>query len=75
MLTDEAGSCAPRRRHYGRLDELIGARPEDMLAITNGLGGRTGDRVTEAGMKVSAHQPLRPLAISTAPYPGFPTDM
>jgi UDP-N-acetylglucosamine 1-carboxyvinyltransferase len=26
-------------------------------------------------MKVSAHGKLKPLAVSTAPYPGFPTDM
>ena len=26
-------------------------------------------------MKVTADRPLKPLAISTAPYPGFPTDM
>ena len=31
--------------------------------------------MTDAGMKVTADKPLKPLAISTAPYPGFPTDM
>ena len=31
--------------------------------------------ITDRGMRVTADKPLRPLAISTAPYPGFPTDM
>ena len=29
----------------------------------------------DRGIKVSAQRPLRPLALSTAPFPGFPTDM
>ena len=56
--------------------ELVGARPEDMLAITNGLAAAgLLIEMTDGGMKVTASQPLKPLAISTAPYPGFPTDM
>ena len=72
----EAGSYACAAGITGGSIDLVGARPEDMLAITNGLAAAgLVIEFTGAGMKVSAHQPLRPLAISTAPYPGFPTDM
>jgi len=72
----EAGSYACAAGLTGGSVELVGARPEDMLAITNGLAAAgLAIEFTDAGMKVSAHQPLRPLAVSTAPYPGFPTDM
>ena len=72
----EAGSYACAAGITGGSIELVGARPHDMLAITNGLAAAgLAIEFTAAGMKVSAHQPLRPLAISTAPYPGFPTDM
>jgi UDP-N-acetylglucosamine 1-carboxyvinyltransferase len=47
-----------------------------MLAITNALAAAgLVVEFTDGGIKVSADKPLRPLAISTAPYPGFPTDM
>ncbi|MDP9423779.1 MAG: UDP-N-acetylglucosamine 1-carboxyvinyltransferase [Pseudomonadota bacterium] len=72
----EAGSYACAAGITGGSIELIGARPADMLAITNGLAAAgLAIEFTEDGMKVTAHQPLRPLAISTAPFPGFPTDM
>jgi UDP-N-acetylglucosamine 1-carboxyvinyltransferase len=72
----EAGSYACAAGLTGGSIELVGARPHDMLAITNGLAAAgLAIEFTEAGMKVTAHQPLKPLAISTAPYPGFPTDM
>jgi UDP-N-acetylglucosamine 1-carboxyvinyltransferase len=72
----EAGSYACAAGITGGSIELVGARPADMLAITNALAA-AGLMVefTDAGIKVTADQPLRPLAISTAPYPGFPTDM
>jgi UDP-N-acetylglucosamine 1-carboxyvinyltransferase len=72
----EAGSYACAAGITGGTIELIGARPADMLAITNALAA-AGLMVefTETGIKVTADQPLRPLAMSTAPYPGFPTDM
>ena len=72
----EAGSYACAVGITGGSVELIGARPADMLAITNALAA-TGLAVefTEKGIRVTAHQPLKPLAVSTAPYPGFPTDM
>ncbi|HVF38046.1 MAG TPA: UDP-N-acetylglucosamine 1-carboxyvinyltransferase, partial [Sphingomicrobium sp.] len=72
----EAGSYACAAGITGGSIELLGARPSDMLAITNALyAAGLNIEFTDNGMKVSADRPLRPLAISTAPYPGFPTDM
>ena len=72
----EAGSYACAAGITGGSIELVGARAHDMLAITNALSA-AGLIVefTKDGMKVTADRPLKPLAISTAPYPGFPTDM
>lgn len=72
----EAGSYACAAGITGGSIELVGARPSEMLATTNALAAAglltefTGD-----GLKVTATEKLRPLAISTAPYPGFATDM
>jgi len=72
----EAGSYACAAGITGGSIELVGARPSDMLAITNGLAAAgLIIEMTDCGMKVSADGALKPLAISTAPYPGFPTDM
>ena len=72
----EAGSYACAAGITGGSIELVGARPSDMLAITNALAA-SGliIEMTDKGMKVTADGGLKPLAISTAPYPGFPTDM
>ena len=72
----EAGSYACAAGITGGSIELVGARPRDMLAITNALAaaGLVVEFTTD-GIKVTADRPLKPLAISTAPYPGFPTDM
>jgi UDP-N-acetylglucosamine 1-carboxyvinyltransferase len=72
----EAGSYACAAGITGGSLELLGARPEDMLAITNALAA-SGLMIEfcEKGMKVHADGPLRPLALSTAPFPAFPTDM
>jgi len=72
----EAGSYACAAGITGGSLHLIGARPDEMLATTNVLA-QTGLAIefTELGMRVSAHQPLRPIAVSTAPFPGFATDM
>jgi UDP-N-acetylglucosamine 1-carboxyvinyltransferase len=72
----EAGSYACAAGITGGSIELIGARPHDMLAITSALAA-AGLLVefTDAGIRVTADKPLKPLAISTAPYPAFPTDM
>ena len=72
----EAGSYACAAGITGGSIELVGARPSDMLAITNALAAAgLAIEFTDNGMRVSADKPLRPLAVSTAPYPGFPTDM
>jgi UDP-N-acetylglucosamine 1-carboxyvinyltransferase len=72
----EAGSYACAAGITGGSIELVGARPNDMLAITNALA-QAGLMVefSDDGIKVSADGALKPLALSTAPFPGFPTDM
>ena len=72
----EAGSYACAAGITGGSIELVGARPADMLAITNGLAAAgLVVEFTDRGMRVTADKPLKPLAVSTAPFPGFPTDM
>ncbi len=72
----EAGSYACAAGITGGSIELVGARPHDMLAITNALSAAgLVVEFTADGIKVTADKPLKPLAVSTAPYPGFPTDM
>ncbi|GAA4028643.1 UDP-N-acetylglucosamine 1-carboxyvinyltransferase [Sphingomonas rosea] len=72
----EAGSYACAAGITGGSLDLIGARPEDMLATTNALA-QCGlvIEIHDKGIKVTADGPLKPLAISTAPFPGFATDM
>ena len=72
----EAGSYACAAGITGGSLHLLGARPEEMLATTNVLA-QTGLAIefTDRGMRVSADQPLKPIAVSTAPFPGFATDM
>ncbi|WP_265587824.1 UDP-N-acetylglucosamine 1-carboxyvinyltransferase [Sphingomicrobium arenosum] len=72
----EAGSYACAAGITGGSIELVGARAADMLATTNALAAAgLLTEFTDEGIKVSATGKLRPLAISTAPYPGFATDM
>nr|WP_314442681.1 UDP-N-acetylglucosamine 1-carboxyvinyltransferase [uncultured Sphingomonas sp.] len=72
----EAGSYACAAGITGGSLDLHGVRPEDMAATTNALA-QAGLMIEfhDRGMKVSADGPLRPLALSTAPFPGFATDM
>jgi UDP-N-acetylglucosamine 1-carboxyvinyltransferase len=72
----EAGSYACAAGITGGSLDLVGARPEDMLATTGALA-QAGLMVEfhDRGVKVSADGPLKPLALSTAPFPGFATDM
>ncbi|WP_114953656.1 UDP-N-acetylglucosamine 1-carboxyvinyltransferase [Sphingosinicella terrae] len=72
----EAGSYACAAMITGGSLELVGARRETMPSILSGLedAGATiedGDR----GIRVSANGAIKPLSISTAPFPAFPTDM
>ncbi|MEO7564525.1 MAG: UDP-N-acetylglucosamine 1-carboxyvinyltransferase [Sphingomicrobium sp.] len=72
----EAGSYACAAGITGGSLHLVGPRAEEMLATTNVLA-QAGLAVefTGKGIRVSADQPLKPVAVSTAPYPGFATDM
>ncbi|HEX8580314.1 MAG TPA: UDP-N-acetylglucosamine 1-carboxyvinyltransferase [Allosphingosinicella sp.] len=72
----EAGSYACAAAITGGSLELLGARRETMPGILSGLSD-AGLLVedTRDGVKVTANGPLKPLSISTAPYPAFPTDM
>jgi UDP-N-acetylglucosamine 1-carboxyvinyltransferase len=72
----EAGSYACAAAITGGSLELVGARRETMPSILSGLSdaGLVVEDVKN-GVKVSADGALKPLSISTAPYPAFPTDM
>ena len=72
----EAGSYACAAGITGGSLELVGARKETMPSILSGLGD-AGLIVedTADGIRVTADGALKPLSISTAPYPAFPTDM
>src|SRR4051795_9744827 len=69
----EAGSYACAAGITGGTIDLIGARPDDMRATLNALA-HCGLMIEfhNRGIKVSANGRLRPLALSTAPFPGFP---
>ena len=72
----EAGSYACAAGITGGSIDLIGARPDDMQATLNALA-QAGLIIEfhNRGIKVSTNGGLRPLALSTAPFPGFATDM
>src|SRR4051794_19647352 len=72
----EAGSYACAAGITGGSLELVGARRDTMPSILSSLE-EAGLIVEDSadGVKVAAHGPLKPLSISTAPYPAFPTDM
>src|SRR6059058_4477447 len=72
----EAGSYACAAGITGGSLDLIGARPDDMQATLGALA-HAGLMIEfhNRGIKVSADGGLRPLALSTAPFPGFATDM
>jgi UDP-N-acetylglucosamine 1-carboxyvinyltransferase len=72
----EAGSYACAAMITGGSLELVGARRESMPSILGGLhdaGALIED--TSKGIKVSANGGIKPLSLSTAPFPAFPTDM
>ena len=72
----EAGSYACAAGLTGGSINLIGARPDDMKATLNALA-QAGLIIefNDKGIRVSANGGLKPLALSTAPFPGFATDM
>jgi UDP-N-acetylglucosamine 1-carboxyvinyltransferase len=72
----EAGSYACAVGITGGEVDLIGARAADMQATLAAL--REAGLVIEEhkrGIKVSSDGKLKPLTLSTAPFPGFATDM
>lgn len=72
----EAGSYACAVATTGGEIELIGANEAEMQATVDALRacGVTIEAI-KGGLRVAAEGRLKPLTISTAPYPGFATDM
>jgi UDP-N-acetylglucosamine 1-carboxyvinyltransferase len=72
----EAGSYACAAAITGGDVELVGAVADDMRATLDALvqAGVTVEE-TKTGIRVAANGPLKPLTLSTAPFPGFATDM
>ncbi len=72
----EAGSYACAAAITGGDVLLEGAKADDMRATLDALV-EAGVTVEEKanGVRVAANGPLKPLTLSTAPYPGFATDM
>ncbi len=72
----EAGSYACAAAITGGSVHLAGARIEEMEATVGALRD-AGVHVepVRGGIDVAVDGPLRPVTISTSPYPGFATDM
>jgi UDP-N-acetylglucosamine 1-carboxyvinyltransferase len=72
----ETGSYACAAAITGGDLELVGARVEELGAVLESLQ-EAGVEVTETadGLRVRRPGPLHGVTVSTAPYPGFPTDM
>ena len=72
----EAGSYACAAAITGGSVELVGVKMDDMHATAQALLA-AGVTLEERGdnLLVSASGPLQPLTLSTAPFPGFATDM
>lgn len=72
----EAGSYACAAAITGGALELAGAAAADMAATLDALrAAGVGVAERDGSVHVEAGAPLRPLTLSTAPYPGFATDM
>ncbi|MGC6400734.1 UDP-N-acetylglucosamine 1-carboxyvinyltransferase [Sphingomonas sp. FW199] len=72
----EAGSYACAAAITGGALELVGAEASDMRATLVALQ-EAGVTITETAgsIHVAANGPLQPVSLSTAPFPGFATDM
>ena len=72
----EAGSYACAAAITGGDVVLEGAKADDMRATLDALV-EAGVTIEEKpnGIRVAADGPLKPITLSTAPYPGFATDM
>jgi len=72
----EAGSYACAAMITGGSLELVGAREDSMHAILSGLADAGAIiEFKPNAIKVTAKSGTKPLSISTAPFPAFPTDM
>ncbi len=72
----EAGSYACAVATTGGEVELVGANEPEMQATVDALrAAGVSVEAVSGGLKVTAEGRLKPLTISTAPYPGFATDM
>jgi UDP-N-acetylglucosamine 1-carboxyvinyltransferase len=72
----EAGSYACAAMITGGTLELAGAREDSMHAILSGLADAGAIiEFKKDGIKVAADGGIKPLSLSTAPFPAFPTDM
>ena len=72
----EAGSYACAAMITGGSLELVGARDDSMHAILSGLAD--AGAIVEfkpKSVKIMSDGKIRPLSLSTAPFPAFPTDM
>ena len=72
----EAGSYAAAAAITGGDVLLSGAQPAHMTAVLDLLVEAGVDvQAKTGGLRIRRDGPLRPLSITTQPYPGFPTDM
>ncbi|MGQ0587921.1 MAG: UDP-N-acetylglucosamine 1-carboxyvinyltransferase [Sphingosinicella sp.] len=72
----ETGSYACAAMLTGGSLELVGAREDSMHAILSGLADAGALIEFKPGaIKVTGDGAIKPLSISTAPFPAFPTDM
>jgi UDP-N-acetylglucosamine 1-carboxyvinyltransferase len=72
----EAGSYACATAIAGGDVELVNADPSEMSATLDALKeAGVGIETTKNSIKVKSDGKLGPLTLSTAPYPGFATDM
>ncbi|MDX2210739.1 MAG: UDP-N-acetylglucosamine 1-carboxyvinyltransferase [Sphingopyxis sp.] len=72
----EAGSYACAAVITGGDVELVGAKADEMTATVQALreAGATVEEV-KGGLRVAMSGRAQPITLSTAPYPGFATDM
>jgi UDP-N-acetylglucosamine 1-carboxyvinyltransferase len=72
----EAGSYACAAAMTGGDVELIGAKADEMDATIAALGA-AGVLVeaTKDGVRVASNGPMKAITLTTAPFPGFATDM
>ncbi len=72
----EAGSYACAAAITGGDVELLGAKASEMEATVGALrAANVLVEETKNGLRVAANGPLQAVTLTTAPYPGFATDM